>query len=118
MITQVYYYLFGLLAIFGGAMGFARAKSRASLIAGGISGGFLIIAGLLYPNLFGSIIALVVSVSLPEPSSGPSARPRSSSPSKAIAGFYGSCETVAVAVLFDRLGPLGPPLPRPAPGPA
>jgi uncharacterized membrane protein (UPF0136 family) len=64
MITQVYYYLFGLLAIFGGAMGFARAKSKASLITGGISGGLLIIAGLLYPNLFGSLIALVISVLL------------------------------------------------------
>jgi uncharacterized membrane protein (UPF0136 family) len=64
MITQLYYYLFGILSIFGGALGFARAKSKASLIAGGISGAFLIIAGLLYPNLFGSLIALVVSVLL------------------------------------------------------
>ncbi len=45
-------------------MGYARAKSKASLIAGGISGALLILAGLLYPGLFSSILALVVSILL------------------------------------------------------
>ena len=45
-------------------MGYARAKSKASLIAGGISGALLIIAGLLYPGLFSSILAVVVSILL------------------------------------------------------
>jgi uncharacterized membrane protein (UPF0136 family) len=64
MVTQIYYFVFGLIAVLGGAMGYARAKSKASLIAGGISGGLLVIAGLLYPGLLSSVLALVVSVLL------------------------------------------------------
>ncbi len=64
MLAQVYYYLFGLIAIAGGAMGYARAKSKASLIAGGVSGALLIIAGLLSPGVPGFLLALIVSVLL------------------------------------------------------
>jgi uncharacterized membrane protein (UPF0136 family) len=64
MVTQIYYFIFGLIAVLGGAIGYARAKSKASLIAGGISGGLLIVAGLLYPGLLGSILALIVSILL------------------------------------------------------
>jgi uncharacterized membrane protein (UPF0136 family) len=64
MLAQVYYYLFGLVAIAGGAMGYARAKSKASLIAGGVSGALLIIAGLLSPSVPGFVLALIVSALL------------------------------------------------------
>jgi uncharacterized membrane protein (UPF0136 family) len=64
MLTQIYYYLFGLVAIAGGAMGYARAKSKASLIAGGLSGALLIIAGILSPSVPGFILALIVSILL------------------------------------------------------
>jgi uncharacterized membrane protein (UPF0136 family) len=64
MLAQIYYYLFGLIAIAGGAMGYARAKSKASLIAGGLSGALLIIAGLLSPGVPGFVLALIVSVLL------------------------------------------------------
>jgi len=64
MVVQVYYFLFGLLAIIGGAMGYARAKSKPSLIAGSVSGALLIIAGLLSPGVPGFVLALVVSVLL------------------------------------------------------
>jgi uncharacterized membrane protein (UPF0136 family) len=64
MLAQFYYYLFGLFAIAGGAMGYARAKSKASLIAGGVSGALLIIAGLLSPSVPGFILALIVSILL------------------------------------------------------
>ena len=64
MLVQVYYFLFGLLAIIGGAMGYARAKSKASLIAGGLSGALLIIAGILSPSVPGFILALIVSILL------------------------------------------------------
>jgi len=64
MLAQIYYYLFGLVAIAGGAMGFARAKSKASLIAGGVSGALLIIAGLLSPGVPGFVLALIVSLLL------------------------------------------------------
>jgi uncharacterized membrane protein (UPF0136 family) len=61
---QVFYILFGLVAIVGGALGFARAKSQASLIAGGVSGAMLIIAGLLSPGPYGLMLGLLVSVLL------------------------------------------------------
>ena len=61
---EIYYYFFGLVAIVGGAMGYARAKSKASLIAGGVSGALLIIAGLISPRVPGFVLALVVSIVL------------------------------------------------------
>ncbi|HSZ79150.1 MAG TPA: TMEM14 family protein [Chthoniobacterales bacterium] len=64
MLTQIYYLLFGLVAIAGGAIGYARAKSKASLIAGSASGALLIIAGLLSPSVPGFILALIVSILL------------------------------------------------------
>jgi uncharacterized membrane protein (UPF0136 family) len=64
MLAQLYYYLFGVVAIAGGAMGYARAKSKASLIAGGVSGALLIIAGLLSPGVPGFVLALMVSILL------------------------------------------------------
>ena len=64
MLAQIYYYLFGLVAIAGGAMGYTRAKSKASLIAGGVSGALLIIAGLLSPGVPGFVLALIVSILL------------------------------------------------------
>jgi uncharacterized membrane protein (UPF0136 family) len=64
MLAQIYYYFFGLAAIAGGAMGYARAKSKASLIAGGLSGALLIIAGILSPSVPGFILALIVSILL------------------------------------------------------
>ena len=64
MLIQIYYLLFGLVAIVGGAIGYARAKSKASLIAGSASGALLIIAGLLFPRVSGFILALIVSVLL------------------------------------------------------
>jgi uncharacterized membrane protein (UPF0136 family) len=64
MLTQIYYLLFGLVAIAGGAIGYARAKSKASLIAGSVSGALLIIAGLLSPSVPGFILALIVSILL------------------------------------------------------
>ena len=64
MLAQIYYFLFGFVAIVGGAMGYARAKSKASLIAGSVSGALLIIAGLLSPGIPGFVLALVVSVLL------------------------------------------------------
>jgi uncharacterized membrane protein (UPF0136 family) len=64
MLAQIYYYFFGLVAIAGGAMGYARAKSKASLIAGGLSGALLIVAGILSPSVPGFILALIVSILL------------------------------------------------------
>ncbi|MBV8813985.1 MAG: TMEM14 family protein, partial [Verrucomicrobia bacterium] len=45
--TAYFYILFGILCMLGGALGYARARSKASIIAGGISGALLILAGIL-----------------------------------------------------------------------
>ena len=64
MFTQVFYYVFGIVAIAGGALGYARASSKPSLIAGSVSGVLLIIAGLLSPSVPGFLLALLVSLLL------------------------------------------------------
>ena len=64
MLTQYYYIFFGLVAIVGGALGYARAKSVPSVIAGGISGGLLILAGLIGPGDAAHWLALIVSLVL------------------------------------------------------
>jgi uncharacterized membrane protein (UPF0136 family) len=64
MLIQAFYILFGLVSIAGGALGYARAKSKASLIAGGVSGALLILAGLLSPGGPGFVLGLLVSVLL------------------------------------------------------
>ncbi|HZC35240.1 MAG TPA: TMEM14 family protein [Chthoniobacterales bacterium] len=64
MLTQYYYILFGVVAVVGGALGYARAKSIASVVAGGISGGLLVIAGLIGPSVAARWLALIVSLLL------------------------------------------------------
>src|SRR6202035_713620 len=64
MLAQIYYCFFGLVAIAGGAMGYARAKSKASLIAGSLSGALLIVAAILSPSVPGFLLALIVSILL------------------------------------------------------
>lgn len=45
--TLVYYFIFGALTLLGGVIGYLKAKSKASLIAGVISGALLNLAGVL-----------------------------------------------------------------------
>ena len=46
-LTKYYYYLFGVLTIIGGAIGYFKAGSTASIIAGTVCGALLIFAGVL-----------------------------------------------------------------------
>jgi uncharacterized membrane protein (UPF0136 family) len=66
--TKIYFLVFGLLTLAGGIMGYVKANSMASLIAGGVSG-ILLIAGALMmgsnarPILMGlGLISLVLAV--------------------------------------------------------
>jgi uncharacterized membrane protein (UPF0136 family) len=66
-LVRIYLVVFGLLSIAGGVMGFVKAKSNASLIAGGLAGGLLVLAGYLLGTAnarAGLILGIVVSVAL------------------------------------------------------
>jgi uncharacterized membrane protein (UPF0136 family) len=66
-IAENFFFAFGAFSIFGGVMGFVRAKSRASLIAGGVSGAFLIVSAYLMTTAnarAGLLLALLLSVAL------------------------------------------------------
>jgi len=65
-LTKWFYFVFGVLTAFGGLMGFLKAKSVASLIAGGISGALLIAAAFLLKSqtITALVIGLLVSVLL------------------------------------------------------
>ena len=64
--AKIYFIIFGLLTIAGGVMGFVKAGSVASIVAGGISGVLLLLAAFLLPQQFAIalILAAVVSILL------------------------------------------------------
>ncbi len=65
--AKIYLLVFGVVTIAGGVMGFVKARSRASLIAGGASGALLLVAGFLVGAgvlLAGLILGLVISLAL------------------------------------------------------
>lgn len=65
-VAKIYFIIFGLLTIAGGVIGYVKAGSTASIIAGSISGVALLVAAFLASNnpVVGLIIALLVSVLL------------------------------------------------------
>lgn len=66
-LTRIYLFIFGVFTIVGGIMGYVKAASRASLIAGSVSGVLLLVAGWLLatrPGQGGLILGLVVSIAL------------------------------------------------------
>jgi len=65
-LARIYLFVFGVLTIAGGVMGFVKAKSRPSLIAGSISGIALVAAGwLLASNVTtGLALGFVISLAL------------------------------------------------------
>jgi uncharacterized membrane protein (UPF0136 family) len=66
-IVRIYLLVFALLTIAGGVMGFIKAKSNASLVAGGISGSLLLAAGYLLGTASaraGVILGIVVCLAL------------------------------------------------------
>ena len=66
MFSAVWLYLhaFGILTIVGGVVGYVRAKSRASLIAGTIAGALLLVSGYLVGTSGRSGLFLGLAVSL------------------------------------------------------
>src|SRR5499433_602813 len=64
--AKIYFIAFGALTIAGGIMGYVKAGSVASIIAGAITGVLLLIAAFLLPEhrVAGLTIALIVSILL------------------------------------------------------
>lgn len=64
--AKLYFILFGLISAIGGTIGYIKANSLPSIIAGGISGVLLILAALAIPTnpRFGCGLALIVSLAL------------------------------------------------------
>ncbi len=64
--AKIYFIIFGLLTIVGGVMGYVKAGSTASIIAGSLSGILLLVAAFLLPNnvAIGLALAGVVSILL------------------------------------------------------
>ncbi|HEY2712181.1 MAG TPA: TMEM14 family protein [Chthoniobacterales bacterium] len=64
--TKIYFIIFGLLTIAGGVMGYVKAGSTASIIAGSICGVLLLFAGFMLPAqsvaglALGGIISLLL----------------------------------------------------------
>ncbi len=66
-LAAIYLFVFGALSIAGGIVGFAKARSRASLVAGGISGALLLAAGYLLESgqaRAGLLLGIVLSAAL------------------------------------------------------
>ncbi len=62
--AKIYFIIFGLLTIAGGIMGYVKAGSTASIIAGSISGALLLLAAFLLPNYFAVGLGLAALVSI------------------------------------------------------
>ena len=64
--TAIYFLVFGALTILGGIIGYVKAGSLPSIIAGTITGILLLVAGWILPNnrTLGIAIAFIVSLLL------------------------------------------------------
>lgn len=64
--AKIYFIVFGLLTIVGGVMGYVKAGSTASLIAGSVFGILLLVAAFLLPNnmVIGLALAALISIAL------------------------------------------------------
>src|SRR5205823_14430114 len=64
--TKVYFLIFGALTIIGGVIGYVKAGSLPSIIAGSITGVLLLVAGALLPEhrAIGLATGLVISLLL------------------------------------------------------
>ena len=66
-LTRIFYFIFGLITLSGGIQGFLSAGSKASLIAGSISGVLLLVAGWLVQTgkvMPGLIIGLIATLAI------------------------------------------------------
>jgi uncharacterized membrane protein (UPF0136 family) len=66
-VARIFYFIFGVLTIVGGVIGYVKASSVASIVAGSVAGILLIVAGVLIGSgkvQAGLILGAVVSIAL------------------------------------------------------
>jgi len=63
-VTKVYFIIFGALTIIGGVIGYVKAGSLPSIIAGSITGVLLLIAGWFLPEHRAASLATALVISL------------------------------------------------------
>ena len=65
-LVRIYLFVFGALTIAGGILGYVKARSSASILAGSVFGGLLLLAGYLMGGggRLGLVVGLVVSAML------------------------------------------------------
>jgi uncharacterized membrane protein (UPF0136 family) len=65
-LTRIFYFVFAALTIAGGVMGYVKAGSMVSIIAGGVSGLLLVVAAVLLRSnvMAGLILGGIVSIAL------------------------------------------------------
>jgi uncharacterized membrane protein (UPF0136 family) len=63
-VTKIYFILFGVLTIAGGIVGYVKAGSVASIVAGSITGVLLLVAAFLLPEYRGVGLATALVISL------------------------------------------------------
>ena len=64
--AKIYFIVFGVLTIIGGVIGYVKAGSTISLVAGALTGALLVVAAFLLPDhaVAGLVIALLTSLLL------------------------------------------------------
>jgi uncharacterized membrane protein (UPF0136 family) len=62
--TKIYFFIFGVLTIAGGIVGYVKAGSVASIIAGSVTGVLLLVAAFLLPQHRGVGLATALVISL------------------------------------------------------
>lgn len=100
--TPLFFYLFGVLTIAGGVLGFVKAKSKPSLVAGSIAGVLLLIAAWLMQTQgrSGVLLGLGISVLLAARFGRAYAKTKKSMPAglMALLGIIGIVLTVLILV--------------------
>src|SRR4051812_27015130 len=62
--TRLFFWIFGALTIIGGVIGFVKAKSKASIIAGSVSGVLLLLAAWLMTGMPSAGMGLGLAISV------------------------------------------------------
>ena len=95
--------LFGAFVVFGGVMGYVKASSKASLIAGSITGGLLLLSAFLITQdlTAGKILGIVVSLVLLS-QFGPSLRKKFKVMPNLLIVVLGLLTVIALAFSFWR----------------